>query len=87
MNNWDLISFVKSSDKRFRILSFLNDAISTPSDISTKFDIPISHVSNTLSELSERELVICLTPERRKTKLYQSTENGRKILSKIEEIA
>ncbi|MBW6518828.1 MAG: DUF742 domain-containing protein [ANME-2 cluster archaeon] len=86
MNNWDLISFVKSSDKRFRILSLIMDAVSTPSDISAKLDIPISHVSSTLSELSERELVICLTPERRKTKLFQSTENGRNILSKIKEI-
>ena len=87
MNNWDLISFVKSSDKRFKILSLLDDTVSTPSDISTKLSIPISHVSSTLSELSERKLVKCLTPERRKTKLYQCTDNGRKILLKIEEIA
>jgi len=87
MNNWDLISFVKSSDKRFQILSLLKDAVSTPSDISKKLDIPISHVSSTLSELSERDLIVCLTPERRKTKLFETTETGKSILLKIEDIA
>lgn len=87
MNNWDLISFVKSSNKRFQILSLLNDAVSTPSDISKKLDIPISHVSSTLSELSERDLIVCLTPERRKTKLFETTKTGKSILLKIEDIA
>lgn len=87
MNNWDLISFVKSSNKRFQILSLLNDALSTPSDISKKLNIPISHVSSTLSELSERDLIVCLTPERRKTKLFATTKTGKSILLKIEDIA
>ncbi len=87
MNDWDLISFVKSSDKRLSILSMLKNSVSTPSDISTKLSIPISHVSSTLSELMEQKLVICLTPERRKTKLYKITEKGVKVLSKIDEIA
>lgn len=87
MNDWDLISFVKSSDKRLRILSMLKNSVSTPSDISLKLSIPISHVSSTLSELMENKIVICLTPERRKTKLYKITEKGVKVLSKIDEIA
>ncbi|MCZ7383930.1 MAG: winged helix-turn-helix domain-containing protein [Candidatus Methanoperedens sp.] len=86
MNDWDLISFVKSSDKRLRILSMLKNSVSTPSDISLKLSIPISHVSSTLSELMENKIVICLTPERRKTKLYKITEKGVKVLSKIDEI-
>ncbi len=86
MNDWDLISLVKSSDKRLRILSMLKNSVSTPSDISSKLGIPISHVSSTLSELIEHKIVICLTPERRKTKLYKITEKGLKILSKIDEI-
>ncbi|MCZ7400732.1 MAG: winged helix-turn-helix domain-containing protein [Candidatus Methanoperedens sp.] len=86
MNDWDLISFVKSSDKRLRILSMLKNSVSTPSDISLKLSIPISHVSSTLSELMENKIVICLTPERRKTKLYKITDKGVKVLSKIDEI-
>ncbi len=86
MNDWDLISFVKSSDKRLRILSMLKTSVSTPSDISLKLSIPISHVSSTLSELMENKIVSCLTPERRKTKLYKITEKGVKVLSKIDEI-
>ncbi len=86
MDDWDLISFVKSSDKRLRILSMLKNSVSTPSDISTKLSFPISHVSSTLSELMEYKLVICLTPERRKTKLYKITEKGVKVLTKIDEI-
>ena len=30
--------------------------------------------------------VVCLTPERRKTKLYKTTDKGVQILSKIDEI-
>lgn len=86
MNDWDLISFVKSSDKRLRILSMLKNSVFTPSDISTNLSIPISHVSSTLSELMENKIVICLTPERRKTKLFKITEKGLKVLSKIDEI-
>lgn len=86
MNNWDLISFVKSSDKRLRILSMLKNSVFTPSDISTNLSIPISHVSSTLSELMENKTVICLTPERRKTKLFKITDKGLKVLSKIDEI-
>ncbi len=87
MNDWDLISFVKSSDKRLRILSMLKNSVSTPSDISLKLGVPISHVSSTLSELMENKMVICLTPERRKTKLYKITEKGIKILTKVDEIS
>ena len=86
MNDWDLISFVKSSDKRLRILSLLKNSVFTPSDISTNLSIPISHVSSTLSELMENRIVICLTPERRKTKLFKITDKGIKVLSKIDEI-
>jgi len=86
MNDWDLISFVKASDKRLRILSMLKSSVNTPSELSTKLSIPISHVSSTLSELVENKLVICLTPERRKTKLYKTTETGEHVLSKIDEI-
>ena len=86
MNDWDLISFVKSSDKRLRILSMLKNSVFTPSDISTNLSIPISHVSSTLSELMENKIVICLTPERRKTKLFKITDKGIKVLSKIDEI-
>ncbi|MFZ3383454.1 MAG: winged helix-turn-helix domain-containing protein [Candidatus Methanoperedens sp.] len=86
MNDWDLISFVKSSDKRLRILSLLKNSVFTPSDISTNLSIPISHVSSTLSELMENKIVICLTPERRKTKLFKITDKGLKVLSKIDEI-
>ncbi|MDW7727643.1 MAG: winged helix-turn-helix domain-containing protein [Candidatus Methanoperedens sp.] len=86
MNDWDLISFVKASDKRLRILLMLKSSVSTPSDVSTKLSIPISHVSSTLGELVENNLVICLTPERRKTKLYKTTDKGIQILSKIDEL-
>ncbi|MCX9081713.1 MAG: ArsR family transcriptional regulator [Candidatus Methanoperedens sp.] len=86
MNDWDLISFVKSSDKRLRILLLLKNSVFTPSDISTNLSIPISHVSSTLSELMENRIVICLTPERRKTKLFKITDKGIKVLSKIDEI-
>ena len=46
-------------------------------------DIPLSHVSNTLAELVEKNLAVCLTPELKKGRLYELTVNGKKILKDL----
>jgi len=46
-------------------------------------DIPLSHVSNTLAELLEKDLVVCLTPKLKKGRLYELTVNGKKIIKNL----
>jgi DNA-binding MarR family transcriptional regulator len=86
MVDWDLISFVNASKPRFQILVNLNRKVTTPRDLSVDIGIPISRVSSVLSELSKKKLVECLTPNRRKEKMYGITEFGKKVLNDIHEM-
>ena len=55
----------------------------TPAEMSKETDIPISHISNTLAELLEKDLVVCLTPKLKKGRLYELTASGKKILKNL----
>ena len=83
MDDWNLISFIMSGKLRFKILVELKMSEKTPTDLSTVLKIPISHISKTLSELQEAQLIICLTPNRRKKKFFKITEQGIELLSSI----
>jgi DNA-binding MarR family transcriptional regulator len=83
---WDLISFITSGSLRFKILAELLNKTYTPSQLSTKLKIPISHISSTLKELSEKSLIECLTPDRRRNKFFQITKKGEKLLDEINKI-
>ena len=83
---WDEIGYIISSKIRLRILIYLANEPSTPSQISEKLSIPISQVSIALRELSTIGVVKCLTPNRKKGRLYAATDKGKNILAKIHEI-
>jgi len=81
VTNWEDISFINSSSYRKRILEKL-DKPKTPSFLSKELNINKTHVSRSLSELMDRKLISCLTPESRKSKIYVITEHGKQILEK-----
>lgn len=62
------------------MMKALEDKQLTPAEIAKETDIPLSHVSNVLAELSEKDLVICLTPELRKGRIFDLTKEGRNVL-------
>lgn len=43
-----------------------------------------NHISNTLRQLKEHDLVECINPEVRKGRLYRLTDEGEEIVDKIE---
>lgn len=86
MVDWNTVSFVISGKLRFRILVELKDNESTPTDLSSVTNAPISHISKALKELEELNLITCLTPDRRKTKFYSITDTGKKVLEKINQL-
>lgn len=45
--------------------------------------IPLSHISNTLAELTKKNLVVCLTPKLKKGRLYDLTPMGKKLLKNL----
>ena len=84
--DWETVSFVFSSELRCKILLELNKSKNTPKQLSISLKHPISHVSKALKQLNERKLVECLTPNRRKGRLYVITEFGSQVLDEIGKI-
>lgn len=75
------LGFVLASEYRKKVMIVLQDKPSTPSIISEKTKIYPSHISNTLSELAEKKLVVCLTPKLKKGRLYELTKQGKQIVT------
>ncbi|MGQ4876558.1 MAG: winged helix-turn-helix domain-containing protein [Promethearchaeia archaeon] len=86
MVDWELISYITSSTIRFKILIELNKKQNIPSRLAKSLNIPISHISKTLTELESHQLVNCLTPNRRKGKFFSITNKGKDILKQINKI-
>lgn len=74
-----LLGYVKASTYRTKIIKSLEGKNLTPSEMAKETGIPLSHVSNTLAELIAKNLIICLTPELRKGRLYAQTKDGKTI--------
>lgn len=76
MTDWEKISYIAASQPRFRVFLELIKNESTPTQLSDRLGIPVSHVSKALRELTDQRVVECLTPDRRKMKFYGATEEG-----------
>lgn len=85
MIRWDLVSFIRRSSQRKKILEIL-DKHTTPSQISDKTDMYLTHVSRALRELTDKGLVECLTPKERVEKYYRITKLGRSVVNYIRKI-
>ena len=81
--NWNLIGFIKASEYRQKILLELNKGYKTPKELKIKTGYYMSHISHTLKELSEKGIVVCLTPELYRGKIYSLTELGKTIISQL----
>ena len=77
------VDYVKRSQYRSKILKSLADDVKMPSQIAKDTGIVQNHISNSLRQLKEHELVECINPEVRKGRLYRLTENGEEIVDKI----
>ncbi len=83
---WEAVGFLLSSEIRRDVLRTLKEGRSTPSRISATLRTPISHVSHALKELQDNRLAVCLTPDRRKGRLYQITSLGETILRELDSV-
>ena len=82
--DWDLLSFVLSSEKREKIIKSLEHP-TTPTKISKETGVTKAHVTRILKRFEELKLVVCKTPDKRKGKIYLLTDKGMEILSKLNE--
>jgi predicted transcriptional regulator len=77
------ISLLKSSEYRTRILNVIGEDTLTPSEIAQKSSIRLNHVSLSLRELKENNLIKCLNEESRKGRLYELTPLGKNAIHKL----
>ncbi|MCL9814361.1 transcriptional regulator [Natranaeroarchaeum aerophilus] len=76
-------AWVKASDYRESILLALDDKPRTPKELSEMTDYYLSHVSNVLSDLEDHGMAECITPDRKKGRLWNSTEKGENIIEDL----
>ena len=78
------VDYVKKSQYRSKILKSLADDVKMPSQIAKDTGIVQNHISNSLRQLKEHELVECINPEVRKGRLYRHTEKGEQIVKNLD---
>ena len=77
--NWKLYSFVIRSKRRKDLLLSLEKA-RTPTEIGNKVKTSVSHVSRTLSDFQDKDIVECVTPEQKVGRIYKLTKEGQEVL-------
>ena len=77
------VDYVKKSQYRSKILKSLSDDVKMPSQIAKDTGIVQNHISNSLRQLKEHELVECINPEVRKGRLYRLTNKGEEVVTSL----
>lgn len=80
--SWDEVSFVIGSKTRKSILSRL-ETPRTPTFLANDLSINLANVSRALTELEDKNVVVCLTPNQKVGKIYSLTKKGNVILDKM----
>ncbi len=75
------LQLLKTSENRVNILKLLDRGkVLTPTEISKETGIVVNHVSIFLKEFKDNKLLRCLNEEDKRGRLYQITEDGKKVL-------
>lgn len=77
--SWHEYGFVLASAYRVKVLSLLSEKPYTPTQICTKLRLNMPHVSRTLSELTNKKLVVCLNPDAVKGRIFALTDKGKEV--------
>ena len=77
------IEYIEKSKYRSKVLKTLANNAKMPSEISKDTGIVQNHISNTLRQLKDHDLVECINPEVRKGRLYRLTDYGENVLTKL----
>ena len=77
------IDYVNKSQYRLKVMKSLEGEVKIPSEIATDTEIFQNHISNTLKQLKEHELIECINPEVRKGRLYRLTDKGDDLIKNL----
>lgn len=74
---WDEVGWVISSEYRMQVMNLLAEGPNVPSKMAEETGINLSHISRTLTDLKEKDLVELMVEEdRKKGRLYKLTDKG-----------
>ena len=74
------LSYVKISQYRTKVMSIMDrEELKIPSQIAEESDIIQNHISKTIKQLKDHELIECVNPEVKQGRLYRLTETGEKV--------
>jgi len=82
--DWDKYGHVMASEYRKKVVLSLNEKPKTPKEMAEETNYYLSHISNTLKNLSEKDIVNCLTKQRDKGRIYALTDLGKEIAEQIQ---
>ncbi|MDR0911960.1 MAG: MarR family transcriptional regulator [Methanobrevibacter sp.] len=82
----NLISYVKRSEHRTKVLKNLEKEIKFPRDIFNQTRLQRSDVSRALKELKSKKLVHCLNENEKQGRLYEITGLGKKVLNNLDSL-
>ena len=77
------IDYVNKSQYRLKVMKSLEGKVMIPSEIADDAGIFHNHISNTLRQLKEHELIECINPEVKKGRLYRLTDKGDELVKNI----
>ena len=60
-----------------------DEQVKIPSEIANDTGIYQNHISNTLRQLKDEDLIECINPEVRKGRLYRLTDLGKEVVEKL----
>ena len=79
---WDDISFISRSKNRANLLNALKEP-KTPTQLSKELSLNIGYISNLIIDLLKRKLIVCLTPNEKRYRLYKISKKGENIIKSI----
>lgn len=88
--DWDLVSYVTSSQYRMETVAELSNGPATPSAVGANIETSGStgHASRAISELEEKGLVELLVSEdRKKGRYYGLTDTGEDVAEQVAEVS
>lgn len=77
------IEYIEKSQYRSKLLKSLSNDTKMPSQIAKDTEIVQNHISNTLRQLKDHDLVECINPEVRNGRLYRLTNDGEDVVKNI----
>lgn len=81
---WKSVGYVKASKYRTMVMESLKEEqVKIPSEIAQDTGIYQNHISNTLKQLRDEDLIECINPEVRKGRLYRLTDLGKEVAEKL----